>query len=162
SQCLELGREYRHARDVPVYVEMFDDLGVGVDVDEDSEQGRREEAIHVDEERGRIDDVNDVDEDANLFGSDYDLSTEVDDDDKLFDDYVDDKTTSDLPVDDENNSDGLSGSSDDGETDTMGDEIDLNENKVSDDEQSESSYPIFNPTKKFDPTFTLGMMFSTK
>ncbi|XP_011069749.1 uncharacterized protein LOC105155556 [Sesamum indicum] len=44
----------------------------------------------------------------------------------------------------------------------MGDEIDLIENKVSDDEQSESSYPIFNPVENFDPTFTLRMMFSTK
>ncbi|KAL2245754.1 UNVERIFIED_CONTAM: hypothetical protein Sindi_2843600 [Sesamum indicum] len=113
-------------------------------------------------EGGRKDDVNDEDEDSDLFDSDYDISTEVEDDDILFDDYVDDKTTSDLEVDDENNSDGLSGSSDDGETDIMGDEIDLNENKVSDDEQSESSYPIFNPAEKFDPTFTLGMMFSTK
>ncbi|KAL2251896.1 UNVERIFIED_CONTAM: hypothetical protein Sindi_2311900, partial [Sesamum indicum] len=128
---------------------MFGDLGVGVDVDEDSEGGRK-------------DDVNDEDEDSDLFDSDYNISTEVEDDDILFDDYVDDKTTSDLEVDDENNSDGLSGSSDDGKIDIMGDEIDLNENKVSDDEQSESSYPIFNPAEKFDPTFTLGMMFSTK
>ncbi|KAL2237311.1 UNVERIFIED_CONTAM: hypothetical protein Sindi_0922800, partial [Sesamum indicum] len=157
SQCLELGREYRHARDVSVYVEMF-----GADVDEDSERVRREEAVHVDEERGRRDDVNDGDEDEGLFDSGYDLSTEINDDDILFDDYVDDKTTSDLPIDDENNSEGLSGSSDDGETDIMGDEIDLIENKVSDDEQSESSYPIFNPVENFDPTFTLGMMFSTK
>ncbi|KAL2232618.1 UNVERIFIED_CONTAM: hypothetical protein Sindi_1441800, partial [Sesamum indicum] len=157
SQCLELGREYRHARDVPVYVEMF-----GADVDEDSERVRREDAVHVDEERGRTDDVIDVDENEDLFDFDYDLSTEIDDDDILFDDYVDDKTISDLPIDDENNSEGLSGSSDDGETDIMGDEIDLIENKASDDEQSESSYLIFNLVENFDPTFKLGMMFSRK
>ncbi|XP_011082265.1 uncharacterized protein LOC105165089 [Sesamum indicum] len=163
SQCLELGREYRHARDVPIYVEMFGDLVLmGADVNEDSERVRREEVVHVDEERGRRDDVNDVDEDEDLFDFDYDLSTEIDDDGILFDDYVDDKTTSDLPIDDGNNSEGLSGSSDDGEPDIMGDEIDLIENKISDDEQIESNYPIFNPVENFDPTFTLGMMFSTK
>ncbi|KAL0439079.1 UNVERIFIED_CONTAM: hypothetical protein Slati_2390900 [Sesamum latifolium] len=103
---------YRDVRDVLVYVEILGELNTG----------HGNEGVHETEEgeMGRMDD-------ADLYDSDYDLSTEVDDDDRLFDDYVDDKTddipTSDIPI---NNNreliEGLSGFSDEGESDIM-DEI---------------------------------------
>ncbi|KAL0406320.1 UNVERIFIED_CONTAM: hypothetical protein Slati_3945900 [Sesamum latifolium] len=49
---------------------------------------------------GGMEETVDLDEDADLVDSDYDLSTEVDDGDRLFDDHVDDRTTSDIPIDD--------------------------------------------------------------
>lgn len=39
---------------------------------------------------------------------------------------------------------------------------DLDENKISDGEQTEPNYSVFNPIEMFDPTFELGMLFSTK
>ncbi|KAK4439096.1 hypothetical protein Salat_0244400 [Sesamum alatum] len=46
-----------------------------------------------------MDEADALDEDTDLFDSDYDLSAKVDDDDRLFDDFVDDRTTSDTPID---------------------------------------------------------------
>ncbi|KAK4421327.1 hypothetical protein Salat_2083200 [Sesamum alatum] len=48
---------------------------------------------------GGMDEANALDEDTDLIDFEYDLAAEVDDDDRLFDDYVDDNTISDRPID---------------------------------------------------------------
>ncbi|KAL0406347.1 UNVERIFIED_CONTAM: hypothetical protein Slati_3948600 [Sesamum latifolium] len=75
--------------------------------------------------------------------------------------WVDDIVTHNPPTESDEVEDGSSGSSK-GEEDVLGSDCDLDKNKVSDDEQAETSYPIFNPVQIFDPTFLLGMLFSTK
>ncbi|KAK4428346.1 hypothetical protein Salat_1134200 [Sesamum alatum] len=113
SQCLELGREYRVVRDVPVYVELSGEL----------DTGHGNGGVHDDgvDDMGRLEESVDVDEDADLVDSDYGISTEVDDDDNIFEDNVDDSITDNVPIDDNRDiSDGISGSSDEGEEDVMG------------------------------------------
>ncbi|KAK4422613.1 hypothetical protein Salat_1843800 [Sesamum alatum] len=71
-------------------------------------------------EMGGMDGADALDEDTDLFDSDYDLSSKVDDDDRLFDDFVDDSPTSDIPINTNIElSASLSGSSDEGESDIM-------------------------------------------
>ncbi|KAK4422757.1 hypothetical protein Salat_1858200 [Sesamum alatum] len=111
---------------------------------------------------GRLDDAVNLDDYSKLVDSDYDISIEVGDDDRLFEDFVNDIVTDRPPTKSDEIEDGSSGFIGGGGGDVLDNDYDLDENKLSNDEQAKPSYQIFNPVEIFDPTFLLGMLFSTK
>ncbi|KAK4433429.1 hypothetical protein Salat_1105200 [Sesamum alatum] len=72
-------------RDVLVYVELLGELDTG-----HGNGGLHDDGV---DDMGRLEESVDVDEDAGLVDSDYGISTEVGDDDNIFEDNVDDSIT---------------------------------------------------------------------
>ncbi|KAL0292264.1 UNVERIFIED_CONTAM: hypothetical protein Sradi_6996400 [Sesamum radiatum] len=94
-----------------------------------------------------------------LMDSDYDMVDESIDDDAIFENYVDGEDNMLHNMEEIN----TVGSGDDsGDVDVVDSDDDLDENRLSDGEGGGSTHPVFNPVEMYNPTFELGMIFSTK
>ncbi|KAL0399904.1 UNVERIFIED_CONTAM: hypothetical protein Sradi_2333700 [Sesamum radiatum] len=96
-----------------------------------------------------------------LMDSDYDMVDESIDDDAIFENYVDGEDNM-LHNMEEINTVGDESGDDLGDVDVVDSDDDLDKNRLSDGEGGGSTHPVFNPVEMYNPTFELGMIFSTK
>ncbi|KAL0411617.1 UNVERIFIED_CONTAM: hypothetical protein Slati_3751400 [Sesamum latifolium] len=98
-----------------------------------------------------------------LLDSDYDMVDESIDDDVIFENYVDGEDNMIHNMEEIINvGNGDESGDDSGDVDVVDSEDDLNENRLSDGEGEGSTHPVFNPVEMYNPTFELGIIFSTK
>lgn len=96
-------------------------------------------------------------EDADAFvDSDYEMQDDSTYDDVLFDSNIDKMASV------NENSEDESSDTFESDVDVVQNDNELDEHKLSDEDEVEVNYPIFNPALLFDPTFELGMVFSSK
>ncbi|KAG8390948.1 hypothetical protein BUALT_Bualt01G0136600 [Buddleja alternifolia] len=100
-------------------------------------------------------------ESDDLLDSDYDMESENGDDDTIFQKNVDYE----VELGDTNNvntNETSNESNESGEDDAVESDGDLDEGRVSEEEDEGHKYPVFNPALIYDPDFVLGLIFSTK
>ncbi|KAG8369469.1 hypothetical protein BUALT_Bualt14G0016900 [Buddleja alternifolia] len=110
-----------------------------------------------------------VDDESDFFDSDYNMDEEDSEgngnDDNMFEENIDKEVewTGPSHMNQEENIDSVSSHSSSDEDDIFGSTGDEFDSDVgSDAENMERTFPIFNPKDKFDPPFSIGLIFSTK
>ncbi|KAL0377895.1 UNVERIFIED_CONTAM: hypothetical protein Sradi_3095000 [Sesamum radiatum] len=100
-------------------------------------------------------DIEEDESDSDFLENDYDMNNDnSEDDDELFKEYVNE-------TEDEHGT-GLETSSESNSDDVVVSEADMDEHRVSDDDDKGSEHAVFNPAQIYDPSLELGMIFSSK
>ncbi|KAL0374433.1 UNVERIFIED_CONTAM: hypothetical protein Sradi_3359000 [Sesamum radiatum] len=100
-------------------------------------------------------DIEEDESDSDFLENDYDMNNDnSEDDDELFKEYVNE-------TEDEHGT-GLETSSESDSDDVVVSEADMDEHRVSDDDDKGSEHAVFNPAQIYDPSLELGMIFSSK
>ncbi|KAL0334094.1 UNVERIFIED_CONTAM: hypothetical protein Sangu_1565600 [Sesamum angustifolium] len=129
----------KHVRGPEMEVFVEDDIDMGVS--KHADEGDRGKGIALSEPKdGDRLEIN-ADGDS-ILDSDYNMVSDSIDDDDLFDKYVD--------------------GDDSGDEDVVDSDNDFDDARLSDVEGDGSAYPVYNPVESNDPTFELGMIFSSK
>ncbi|KAL0320252.1 UNVERIFIED_CONTAM: hypothetical protein Sradi_5286700 [Sesamum radiatum] len=100
-------------------------------------------------------DIEEHESDSDFLENDYDMNNDNSEvDDELYKEYVN-ETEDEIRT-------GLETSSESDSDDVVVSEADMDEHRVSDDDDKGDEHTVFNPTQIYDPSLELGMIFSSK